>query len=97
MSDEMDEVLKDYIRWRGDLTFDAVPFNDLDSAVLCELSYVDFFFFFELLNLRGTRLKIAYHKILQKNCYRLDLSVLNAEKITLKKNPTLWMFGLIQV
>ena len=66
-----DEVLLDYIRWRGDLTFDAVPFNDLDSAVLCELSYVDFSNVLELLNLRGTRLKIAYHKILQKNCYRL--------------------------
>ncbi len=71
MSDEMDEVLKDYIRWRGDLTLDAVPFNSLDSAVLCELSYVDFSQVLEQLSLRGTRLKIAYHKIVQRDCYKL--------------------------
>lgn len=32
----------DYLEWRGDLSFDADPFNDVDNLVLSELSYVDF-------------------------------------------------------
>lgn len=32
----------DYLRWRGDLTFAQVPFNDVDSLVLCRLSYLPF-------------------------------------------------------
>lgn len=32
----------DYIQWRGDLDFDAAPFNEIDGAVLCLLSYLDY-------------------------------------------------------
>ena len=32
----------EYIRWRGDLTLTADPFNNVDNLVLAELSYVDF-------------------------------------------------------
>ena len=31
----------DYIRWRGDLGFDERPFCEIDSLVLCQLSYID--------------------------------------------------------
>ncbi len=34
--------LIDYLSWRGNLSFDAVPFCDMDSMVLCSLSYIDF-------------------------------------------------------
>lgn len=34
--------LTDYVRARGRQGFDEAPFNDLDSIVLCEMSYIDF-------------------------------------------------------
>lgn len=34
--------LFDYITWRGDLTFDQAPFNELDSAILAMLTYLDY-------------------------------------------------------
>ncbi len=32
----------DYLTWRGDLTFEQDPFNDIDALLLSTLSYVDF-------------------------------------------------------
>lgn len=32
----------EYLSWRGDLTFDKAPFNEIDSAVLAEISYLPF-------------------------------------------------------
>lgn len=32
----------DYLEWRGDLAFDADPFNEVDNLVLSELAYVSF-------------------------------------------------------
>ncbi|MDO5028073.1 MAG: DUF2974 domain-containing protein [Bacillota bacterium] len=34
--------LFDYIKWRGDLSFDSDPFNEVDNLILCQLSYADF-------------------------------------------------------
>lgn len=34
--------LFDYLDWRGDLPFSAVPFNDIDSLILSRLSYLPF-------------------------------------------------------
>ena len=31
----------DYLSWRGDLAFDIDPFNEVDSLILCQLSYLD--------------------------------------------------------
>ena len=31
--------LFDYLIWRGDLTLEQSPFNDVDSLILCSLSY----------------------------------------------------------
>ncbi len=33
--------LFDYLDWRGDLGFDASPFNEVDSLILSQISYVD--------------------------------------------------------
>ena len=30
-----------YIKWRGDFSFDQIPFNELDNPILAELSYLD--------------------------------------------------------
>lgn len=32
----------DYIRWRGDLTFQEKQFNEVDNLIFCQLSYLDF-------------------------------------------------------
>ena len=32
----------DYLKWRGDVPFDADPFNEVDALVLCELVYSPF-------------------------------------------------------
>ena len=35
-------TLLDYVKWRGDLSFAAAPFNTVDAMVLCELTYFNF-------------------------------------------------------
>jgi hypothetical protein len=32
----------DYLDWRGDLSFEAAPFNEIDNLILAQLVYVDF-------------------------------------------------------
>lgn len=34
--------LLDYLDWRGDLSFDASPFCDVDSLIICRLSYIPY-------------------------------------------------------
>lgn len=34
--------LLDYLLWRGDLSFQASPWNDIDNLVFCALSYIGF-------------------------------------------------------
>ena len=34
--------IEDYLKWRGDITFDKDPFNDVDNLILAELAYTDF-------------------------------------------------------
>lgn len=35
-------TLFDYLDWRGDLSFDASPMNEVDSLILAQISYMDF-------------------------------------------------------
>ena len=39
---DVEPSLFDYIIWRGDITFDQMPFNELDSAILAMFAYLDF-------------------------------------------------------
>ena len=32
----------DYIKWRGDLSFELSPLNEIDALIFCELSYIFF-------------------------------------------------------
>ena len=34
--------IMNYLDWRGDLTFEQSPFNEVDNLILAQLSYVDF-------------------------------------------------------
>lgn len=40
--DNKDSNIIDYLRWRGDLSFENDPFNEADNLVLCVLSYINF-------------------------------------------------------
>ena len=37
----MDSILN-YFAWRGDLSFEASPINEVDCLIFCQLSYIDF-------------------------------------------------------
>lgn len=41
MADRFDGML-DYLDWRGDLSFAAAPFNDVDALALCQIAYMPF-------------------------------------------------------
>ena len=32
----------DYLKWRGDIPFTVDPFNEIDSLIFAELSYIPF-------------------------------------------------------
>ena len=34
--------IEDYLVWRGDLSFSADPFNEVDNLILAQMAYVDF-------------------------------------------------------
>ncbi len=34
--------ITDYIKWRGDLSFNEAPFNEVDNLIFTQLSYLDF-------------------------------------------------------
>ena len=36
----------DYLKWRGDVTFESSPLNEVDSLIFCELTYLPFERFF---------------------------------------------------
>ena len=35
-------TVMDYLRWRGDLTFAADPFNEVDQLIFCIIAYLNF-------------------------------------------------------
>lgn len=39
---EEKNTMYDYLKWRGDLTFDQDPFNEVDNLILAQMAYVDY-------------------------------------------------------
>ena len=39
---EVSNTIQEYLKWRGDLTFQADPFNEVDNLLFAQLAYVDF-------------------------------------------------------
>ena len=35
-------AMYDYLKWRGDLTFDLDPFNEVDNLILAQMAYIDY-------------------------------------------------------
>ena len=61
--------LLDYIRWRGDLSFEQCPFNPIDAAVFTQLVMLDLD---GIANLdKGITIKTAYQKYIDKG-YDID-------------------------
>ena len=42
MDDRNNNNMNEYLKWRGDLTFDKDPFNAVDNLILAQLAYVDY-------------------------------------------------------
>lgn len=62
----------DYLKWRGDLSFDQDPFNEIDNLILTRFSYLPL----EKLIKEGEKLKIKTiyerfqkSKIKKKTCF----------------------------
>lgn len=60
----------DYINWRGDLSFDASPFNEVDAAIFARFSYMDLKNIV-LYSAKGMSLKNAYQKYARKKERRI--------------------------
>ncbi len=60
----------DYINWRGDLSFDASPFNEVDAAIFARFSYMDLKNIV-LYSAKGMSLKNAYQKYARKKECRI--------------------------
>ena len=56
--------LLDYIRWRGDLSFEQCPFNPIDAAVFTQLIMLDLEGIAD--NDKGITIETAYQKYIDK-------------------------------
>ena len=65
--------IEDYIKWRGDLTFEQSAFNEVDNLVLSQIAYVDFK---NIIPAAGSKEKItlrqAAHDFFEKKSHRLS-------------------------
>ena len=71
MDEQETAGLIEYIEWRGDLTFEQSPFNEVDNAVLSELVYLDLSPVLDAMEMTGPALREVYDKISETGCYRL--------------------------
>ena len=71
MDEQETAGLIEYIKWRGDLTFEQSPFNEVDNAVLSELVYLDLSPVLDAMEMTGPALREVYDKISETGCYRL--------------------------
>ena len=71
LKNDTNETMEDYIRWRGDLSFEQVPLGRIDNMILCELSYVDYKNVIPAKNPDGITLRECGKRIKKKNCYKL--------------------------
>ncbi len=75
-------TILDYVRWRGDLTFDQAPFNIVDNLVFSFLAYSDFY---EVPvskeeNKEGIPLKEYYDRLMEIGGFPKSLSWIIKEK-----------------
>ena len=68
------ENIHTYIKWRGDLPFSKVPFNEADNLAFCCLSYIRFQGVFALTHKKSITIREAYEKFmtLENQMYRTE-------------------------
>lgn len=62
--------LSEYMLWRGDLSFEQSPLNEVDNAILSELAYLDCSKVMEPMNPEGVTLREVYRRIMNGGTYR---------------------------
>lgn len=60
--------ISDYLDWRGDITMEIDPFNEVDNLVLAELAYTDFGGIVPGLNKRDNGSRSGRHTIASFLC-----------------------------
>ena len=96
MAEAFHDTLIDYINWRGDLSFRADPFNEVDNVVLSELVYLDLSKVLKPMLKNGPFVRDVYDAIEKKNCYRL-LTVTGGHEDFIKAAASSNRFGKIRV
>ena len=68
------ENIHTYIKWRGDLPFSKVPFNEADNLAFCCLSYIRFQGVFALTHKKSITIRESYEKFmtLENQMYRTE-------------------------
>ncbi len=76
----------DYIKWRGDLTFEQEPFNEVDNVILTELCYSEFD---SIVPGPYINEKISLQEVYTKFFHKYDRKELMNRKTSLKVAPFL--------
>ena len=73
----------DYLEWRGDLTLEVSPFNEVDALLLAELSFINFEGLVPPPEIgRGVRLRDAAEAYFARHeSKEIDMGVLVPDKI----------------
>ena len=96
MAETFHDVLIDYINWRGDLSFQMDPFNEVDNVVLSELVYLDLSKILKPMLKKGPRVRDIYEEIEKKNCYQL-LTATGGNEDFIRAAASSNRFGTIRV
>lgn len=68
------ENIHTYMKWRGDLPFSKVPFQEADNLAFCCLSYIRFQGVFDMCHKKSMTIKEAYERFmtLDNQIYRTE-------------------------
>lgn len=83
--------MEDYIKWRGDLSFEQDPFNEVDGLILTQLGYLDLSGVVPAWNEKSS---VSMAKLMEKYWLKYPPAEA-AEKIGIVRNPSR-LFGLLK-
>ena len=83
--------IEDYIKWRGDLSFEQDPFNEVDGLILTQLGYLDLGGVVPAWNEKSS---VSMAKLMEKYWLKYP-PIEEPEKIGIVRNPAR-LFGLLK-
>ena len=83
--------IEDYIKWRGDLSFEQDPFNEVDGLILTQLAYLDLDGMVPAWNEKSS---VSMAKLMEKYWLKFPPAEM-PEKIGIVRNPAK-LFGLLK-